>query len=120
MKKLIILISFFLLPLSSFAAGPFDGIWQIESLGYTTISERNGVVVAVNVYDRGDWEAYRGVRNNNLIRFETIKSTANTVLNVVITSDTTATVTQESCVPVVQGSACLLPNGVSLNAVKVW
>mgnify|MGYP003669952727 CR=1 FL=1 len=43
MKKLIILISLFLLPLSSFAAGPFDGIWQIESLGYTIISEKDGM-----------------------------------------------------------------------------
>jgi hypothetical protein len=62
MKKfLVVMLS--LIPTQSFAAGPYDGIWEIKPYGYAIVTENNNEMIIVAVYNDdygGDWVASSG------------------------------------------------------------
>ena len=59
-----------------------------------------------------------GVRTNNTMRVTTIEnSSAVGIVDVVMTSDTSFTATQVSCLP---ESNCNLPDGFIVQGLKVW
>lgn len=105
-----------------FAAGPYDGIWS-SPYGYATVSERDGVLVIVSVYNAdygGIWTASQGIRVNNMARMTQIVGIGQNVSDLVFESDTTVKITFVSCsVPISSGYYCL-PNGYVLYATKVW
>ena len=123
MKKLIA-AALLLFSSQLFAAGPYDGIWSIAPYGYATVSERDGVLVIVSVYNAdygGIWTASQGMRVNNMARMTQIVGIGQSVYDLVIESDTTAKITQVSCsVPISSGYYCQFPNGYVLYATKVW
>ncbi|MBY0483461.1 hypothetical protein [Nitrosomonas sp.] len=122
LNKALIAISLLLSSMQSFAAGPYDGIWIVDPIGYATINENDGVMIVVVVYheDYGDiWRAYQGVRTDNKARITNITGEGKLVHDIEIKTDMIAEITQVSCIPP-PGYECLLPNGYKLTATKVW
>ena len=117
-KKVIVAMMFFVSSLA-IAAGPYDGIWFAQGVGYFSVHENNGTMVLVRMADDSYrwWEASVGTRNGNQIRFETLISDVVGVTNVTMTSDTTFSATQESCSP---ASECLFPDGATFTGIKVF
>tara|TARA_R110002073_G_scaffold330582_2_gene514496 strand:+ start:266 stop:532 length:267 start_codon:yes stop_codon:yes gene_type:complete len=84
MKKLLLTIIFFLLPITSFASGPYDGIYSmnfsgIGLIGYTSIHENNNsemiaIFIQPNPND-ATWEALSGTRTDNSVQFKSIAGT---------------------------------------------
>lgn len=74
MKKFIAAM-LFTVSTNSFAAGPYDGIWSIDPYGYVTISEKDGVMIAVinwtDTYS-GYWMAYSGTRVDNKVELRSL------------------------------------------------
>lgn len=56
---LALIILFFSLPAQ--ANGSYDGIYSIAPFGFTNISERDGAVIFINIYN-DDWERVIGKR----------------------------------------------------------
>jgi len=119
--KIIFFLPLFFSSLAIAAGGPYDGIWHFPPYGYINISEDNRTVVAVNVYNQewgGDWEAFMGPRDKNIIRVTSITNpNIITVFKLRMRSDTTFTGTLESCIP---ASLCKFPEGFTFEGVKVW
>lgn len=118
-------IVLFLISCPSYGAGPYDGIWDVSPFGYTIISEKDGVLIAVNVYNQefdGDWEAFQGRRNGNAARMTAIVSQGSLTLDLVMTTDNTFTLTVVDCVPKNPSDTyCLVPNGTLLmEGKRVW
>ncbi len=73
---------FLFLPISSFAAGPFDGIYSINLdnnlVGYISVHENDSNMIAIMLetdpFD-STWEAISGIRNNNNANFTSIAGT---------------------------------------------
>ena len=107
------------------AIGPYDGIWEAtyngSPVGYYATHEKDGLVIAVSLA-RGNssWEAFSGPRSGNTLSLSTLVSGVNFQGTVTFTSDSTFTARQVSCVPVVVGVSCSLPNGAILQGVKIW
>ncbi len=116
--KIAIAAVMFFISLPAISAGPYDGIWNAQNLGYISVHENNGQIIIIRLQkDLGYWEALMGPRNGNTIRLESIVSSVNVVLNVTMTSDTTFTATQESCTP---DTTCILPDGFSFTGLKIF
>lgn len=106
---------------ASHAAGPYDGIWHSEDYGYLTVHENNGdVVIAQLDTDTEGWSALTGQRSENMLHVETAIGRVKSVIDVVITSETTFSATQVSCEPILAGSSCGTPNGHIFSGTKVW
>jgi hypothetical protein len=121
MKKFLVAL-LLLVPAQSFAAGPFDGIWEIKPYGYAIVSENNNEMIIVAVYNDdygGDWVASRGTRTDNKARITNITGEGNIISDIEIKTDTIAEITQVSCIPNI-GYECLLPDGYKITATKVW
>ena len=127
MKKFIAAM-LFTVSANSFAAGPYDGIWLIDPYGYVTISEKDGVMIAViNFNDTysGYWMAFSGARVDNKVELQLLNVPDNytgvdMTLNATITSDTTFTARQISCTPLSEWDKCILENDTVINGTKVW
>ncbi|SEQ22493.1 hypothetical protein SAMN05421510_102925 [Nitrosomonas ureae] len=109
----------------AYASGPYDGIWETSPYGYAIISERDGILIAVNIYHEaygGDWEAFQGERIGNSTRASALVAKGNLILDLTMTSDTTFTLTQVDCIPKdVNDTYCVVPNGTILMlGNKVW
>lgn len=109
----------------TYGAGPYDGIWETTPYGYTIISERDGILIAVNIYNEeygGDWEAFQGQRIGNSTRASALVAKGNLILDLTMTSDTTFTLTQVDCIPKDSNDTyCTVPNGtIIMLGNKVW
>ena len=102
------------------AEGVYDGIWQSEGIGYFSVHEKEGTIIAIRLEDNTvGWEAFSGELSGNTTRIKTLIGDIQAVLNVTFTPETTFSATQESCVPPL-GDTCLLPDGFTFNGNKVW
>jgi len=102
------------------AEGVYDGIWQSEGIGYFSVHEKEGIIIAIRLENNtAGWEAFSGKLSGNTTRIETLISDVHAVLNVTFTSETTFSAIQESCVAPL-GGTCLLPDGFTFNGNKVW
>ena len=133
MKKLLTALSFLIFISPAHAAGPFDGIYTFNFngtlVGYTSIHEVNGVVIAIilepSPFD-ATWEAVQGVRNGNTVRFNSIAGTVNLVVDVTFNGDNvSASATIQSCSdkdndPSNDSDNCDFPPGTVLNLEKVF
>lgn len=117
MKKVMVTM-LFILSSPVMAGGPYDGVWNTQALGFISLHENNGQVIAIRLEkDLGFWEAGMGPRNGTAIRLESIVSNVTSAYNVTMTSDTTFTAVLESCTPV---SECLLPDGYTFTGIKIF
>lgn len=130
MKMIFVAAVLFLFSVPAIAAGPYDGIWTINedpSSGYFVITEKNGqmIVIGLNLPSEDDpvyyWDAVSGVRQNNTVRLYTIVSAKGSVIfDVVMTSESTLTITQALCTPVNIDYECKFPNGTQFHGTKIF
>ena len=92
MKKLLIVLTFILLPFQSQAAGVYDGIWQFPFGIFATVNQ-NGSSLAVIILQDTIWEAQLGTLVGNEATITTVYGYVSATIEVVFTSATTATVT---------------------------
>lgn len=129
MKKIISTLFLLLYTGLVHAAGPYDGIWTVDSLpgaGYLMISENSGKVILVGLnppdYDGSRrWGAAWGDIKDGAARLtRLVNDNIDAVTDVVFTSPTTLTLTQVACRPINLNYTCSLPNGVTYTASKIW
>jgi hypothetical protein len=105
------------------AAGPFDGIWAVafqgSQIGYLTLQENSGVLVAVLLETDLTWNAFSGPRSGSHFAVSSLAGAGSISgqYSGTFTSGTTFQATQLSCVP---AFACLLPNGAVVTGNKIW
>ena len=118
MKKLLIILTIFLLPFQSQASGIYDGIWQFPAGIFATVNQ-NGSSLAVIILQNTIWEAQLGTLVGNKARIVTVYGYVSATMDIVFTSATTATVTIISCI---DGPtyACLFPAGAQLSGTKIF
>ncbi len=129
MKKLIILITLLFLPLTSFASGPFDGIYSISFNGvvenYATVLETNNqiVVVIVDPDPKNTWSPLSGVRTGNSVTLTQLQgvSPSDIKLNTTVTFNDSdvSKATINSCV---DGATfnCKFPTGITVDLNKIF
>ncbi len=128
MKKLLLSATLFLLPITSFASGPYDGIYSMNLNGfiinYMSIHENENNMVAIIIEsDPNDatWEALNGIRTNNTAGLRSILGTVDLDVSVTFNNNGTASALVNSC-----NGECDLPggsilsNGSVLDFVKVF
>ncbi len=126
MKKLLFAIVFLLFPITSFAAGPFDGIYSISipgdpEISYVSVHENNGNMIAILIEpDPNDatWEALSGVRTNNNAQLKSVLGTVVLDISLVFNDNQTASATIISCVP--DPEICDIPNNTTLHMTKIF
>lgn len=118
MKKLLITLTFILLPIQSQAAGFYDGIWQFPLNIFATVNQ-NGSTLAVIVLQDTIWEAQIGTLVGNKARITTAYGYVSLTADIVFTSATTATVTVISCIDS-STAVCLFPAGAQLPGTKIF
>jgi len=118
MKKLLIVLTFILLPFQSQAAGVYDGIWQFPFGIFATVNQ-NGSSLAVIILQDTIWKAQLGTLIGNEATITTVYGCVSATIKVVFTSATTATVTIISCIngPT---EVCLFPAGTQLIGTKIF
>ena len=125
MKKLFVLLCMALgLPFAEAqAAGPYDGIWSLSyfgiPIGYYSVHENGGMLLAVSLPDGSAWDAAVGTRNGSAVTLTWIVGNADGTASVVFPSATTLSATQTSCTPKVAGVRCL-PNGSVVQGIKIF
>lgn len=105
------------------AAGPYDGIWEIDPLGYAIVSEIDTKMLVVTVFNEeygGIWNASEGFRIDNKARIRQIVGLGYSVLDLEIKSDTSADITQVSCISPITDQECPFANGHKFIATKIW
>ena len=123
MRKITLVFAFLLLPITSFAAGPFDGIYSFNFngalAGYASIHEDDtNNMIAVLLEPNPDdttWEAISGVRNGDNVTLRSIAGTVTLDISVSFIDSNTGTATINSCV-----GDCDFPNGAVLNINSVF
>lgn len=128
MKKLLLSAILLLLPVTSFASGPYDGVYSMNLNGfiinYMSIHENENNMVAIIIEsDSNDatWEALNGIRTNNTAELRSILGTVDLDVSVTFNNDGTASAFINSCI-----GECDLPDdsilssGSVLNFVKVF
>lgn len=124
MKRILLAIAFLLLPTTSYAAGPFDGIYSFsfngDLVGYASLHEdveTNNMIAVLLEPDPNDttWEAVRGERNGNDVTFKSIAGTVSLDVSVNFIDPDNGTVTVNSCI-----GDCDFPNGTVLNLNRVF
>ncbi len=126
MKKLFFAIIFLISPITSFAAGPFDGVYSLsipgESNSFVSIHENNNneivAIVIEPVPNDATWEALVGIRTNNSVQLNSVLGTVVLQASIVFNDDQTASVTIISCVP--DTEICEIPNNTTLNMTKIF
>ena len=118
MKKLLIVLTFILLPFQSQAAGVYDGIWQFP-FGIFATANQNGSSLAVIILQDTIWEAQLGTLIGNEATITTVYGYVSATIKVVFTSATTATVT---IISGINGptEVCLFPAGIQLIGTKIF
>ena len=130
MKMILVAALLFLFSVPAIAAGPYDGIWTVNedpSSGYFVITENNGqmIVIGLALPSEDDpvysWDAVSGIRQNNTVRLYTIVSTTiSGIFDVVMTSESSFTMTQVLCTPVNVDYECKFPNGKQFHGTKIF
>ena len=123
MRKITLAFAFLLLPMTSFAAGPFDGIYSFNFngilAGYASIHEddtNNMIAVLLEpTPDDTTWEAISGIRNGNDVTLRSIAGTVSLDISVSFIDSNTGTATINSCV-----GDCDFPNGTVLDVNRVF
>ncbi len=123
MRKILIPFVFLLLPTTSSAAGPFDGIYSFNFNGvlggYASIHEddTNNMIAILLEPDPDDttWEAIRGTRNGNNVTLRSIAGTVGLDVSLSFIDTNTGTATINSCV-----GDCDFPNGTVLDVNRVF
>jgi len=123
MRKILIPIIFLLLPTTSYAAGPFDGIYSFNFngalVGYASIHENDtNNMIAVLLEPNPDdttWEAISGIRNGNDVTLRSIAGTVSLDISVSFIDSNTGTATINSCI-----GDCDFPNGTVLDVNRVF
>ena len=135
MKRIIAAITLFLLATTTpvQAAGPYDGIYTFNFngslVGFTSIHENNGVVIAMilepSPFD-STWEAIRGIRNGNTVRLNSIYGTVTLLIDLTFNADNaTGTATVVSCSdnddnPANDDDNCDFPPGSNFHLIKIF
>ena len=123
MKKMLLALAFLLLPISSYAAGPFDGIYSLNFggtiIGYTSIHEDETNNIIAIVFDvepfESDWDAVSGTRNGSNVTLNSIAGTVNLNISVVFNDSNSGVATINSC-----DGDCDFPNGTALNLNRLF
>ena len=123
MRKILIPIIFLLLPTTSYAAGPFDGIYSFNFngvlVGYASIHENDtNNMIAVLLEPNPDdttWEAISGIRNGSDVTLRSIAGTVSLDISISFIDSNTGTATVNSCV-----GDCDFPNGAVLSVNRVF
>lgn len=123
MRKISLVFAFLLVPMTSFAAGPFDGIYSVNFNGvlggYASIHEddTNNMIAVLLEADPDDttWEAMSGVRNGNNVTLQSIAGTVILDVSVSFIDSNTGTATINSCV-----GDCDFPNGSVLDINRTF
>jgi hypothetical protein len=125
MKRILITIIFLLLPTTSYAAGPFDGIYSFSVSGflggYASIHEdgANNMIAVLLEPDPNDttWEAISGVRNGNNVTLRSIPGAGTVSLDVSVTffDSNSGTATVNSCI-----GDCDFPSGTVLDVNRIF
>ncbi|MDG2250910.1 MAG: hypothetical protein P8N11_08740 [Gammaproteobacteria bacterium] len=118
MKKLLIILTIFLLPFQSQASGIYDGIWQFPAGIFATVNQ-NGSSLAVIILQNTIWEAQLGTLVGNRATIATVYGYVSATIEIVFNSPTSAAVTIISCIngPT---EACLFPAGTQLIGTKIF
>jgi hypothetical protein len=107
---------------STHAVGPFDGIWSLNAqntfIGWVSIQENNGTVIAIVHETDLTWNAFQGPRSGSNFNVTTILGSISAQYTGSFTSTTTYQATQIFCTPVT--GPCGLPNGTIVTGTKVW
>ncbi len=125
MKKTLLAIIFLLLPTTSYAVGPFDGIFSFSVSGflggYASIHEdgANNMIAVLLEPDPNDttWEAISGVRNGNNVTLRSIPGAGTVSLDVTVNfiNNNSGTATVNSCI-----GDCDFPNGTVLDLNRIF
>ncbi len=124
MKKSLLAVALLLLPTTSFAAGPFDGIYTMNInglIGYASVHENNNSMIIVTLEpspNDSTWEALSGVRNGNSATLNSILGTVNLEVSIVFIDNFNGNATIISCIG--DDDDCDFPNGTVINMNKIF
>ena len=109
---------------TAFSAGIYDGIWNIDNLGYASIHQKGEKLIFIlldgEANEDGDylWEAYWGDLIENKSTQITLISGVLTELELVFETETKLKIELKSCTP--QTGDCDEPVGTTFGGQRIW
>lgn len=115
----VLVLSFLpIIPLSSYAAGDFDGIWETSAFEFASITQNGDSMVAVRLVPNNlEWEAFQGDLVGNTATLTTVVSEVTATIRFEFSSTTSGVVTVISCAPL---NECEYLPGTQFTAVKIF
>ncbi len=109
---------------TAFSAGLYDGIWNIDNLGYASIHQKGEQLIFIlldsEATEDGDylWEAYWGDLVENKSTQITLISGVLAELELVFETESRLKIELKSCKP--QTGDCDEPAGTTFGGKKIW
>lgn len=124
MKKLALIASLLLAPVSAFADNSYSGVWQLSAgdiNGFISVHIKDGWMITADLdVNEGDWSAMEGPIVGNKATLNSIyTNSAHASYEVTFTSATEAFIVVKSCTPL-PGYICLVPNGSAFPVTKIF